>query len=113
MGTIRSINVARAVLMATLCGAASCSRVPNLTPHVAYVHIPDQITQATLIVVGTIESERVVRRVQSGLKEDPDLLELRAVRLRVRHFLFSKRRRRLARADRCLCIAYKSCNGQA
>lgn len=90
MRTTRSITVARAIVAATLYWVTSCSRVPNLTPHVAYIHIPDQVTQATLIVVGLVESEHLVRRIYSGPKESPDSLELRAVRIRVEGVLYGK-----------------------
>jgi hypothetical protein len=69
--------------LATLCGLASCSRVPSLTPHVSYVEIRHQIEQASLIVVGVVQSEHVVRTVDSGPKQDLGRLELRAVRLQV------------------------------
>ncbi len=53
------------------------------------VAIPEQIKQATLIVVGIAENEHVVRKVR-GWPKDPDLLELRAVRVRVEGVLYGK-----------------------
>lgn len=85
MRTIKWNAVARISLVVTLCGVASCSpvpNVPNLTPHVSYVEIREQIKQATLIVVGIVESEHVVRKVDNGRK-DSGPFELRAVRIRL------------------------------
>src|SRR5690348_13193077 len=83
MRTMQWKAVAWSSLMTMLCGFASCSPVPNLTPRVAYIEIREQIKQATLIVVGVVESEHVVRTIASGPKEDSSPLELRTVRIRV------------------------------
>src|SRR5260370_38232648 len=85
MRTIKWNGVTRRCLAVMLCGVAWCSplpNVPNLTPHVSYVEMREQISQATLIIVGIVESEHVVRMVDSGPK-DSDALELHKVRIRL------------------------------
>jgi len=49
---------------------------------VAYVEIPEQINQATLIVVGTVEDQRLVRTIADGAKRE-SALQLLAVRVRL------------------------------
>ena len=61
-------------LLALILGLPSCTPVPNLEPKVEYVEIAKQINQASLIVVGIVKHEKVVRAAK-----DPNSLELRQV----------------------------------
>ena len=67
-------NPIRLGLLALILVPASCTPIPDLEPKVEYVEIAKQINQASLIVVGIVEREKVVRAAK-----DPNSLELRQV----------------------------------
>jgi len=73
--------MAPAGLLVWLCVLGSCSPVPNLEPHIAHFEIGELINQANLIVVGVVESDRVVRIFPET--KDSIGLELRLARVGV------------------------------
>ena len=81
--TTRRRLIAPLGLLAALLSVTSCSHVPDLIPNVSYVRDVDQITRATLIALGTVENERIVRKLNAGTSELPYPLALFEVKVRL------------------------------
>lgn len=61
MRILRTIPWAGLAVFVVLSGA--CAHVPDLEPHIAHIEIEEQIDQASVIAVGVIEEEYLVRNL--------------------------------------------------
>ena len=67
-------------LIACMCLCTACTKVPDLEPHIAHIEIEDQIDQASVIAVGVVEKEYLIRKVADA---DGDEIGLFSVDVRL------------------------------